>query len=147
MLFKKWHYSQTLKFFCYKLRTQFEKLLDYFRYLLYSSITTNFRVFIIMMTVEVSKCNGDVKLAIKRLKRTCDKNGLPRRWREMEYHTKPTTQRRKDKAAAVKRHLKKRAMFERRLEENSFRSKRGAKVPFESVIDANVLNSLNEQNT
>ena len=39
-----------------------------------------------MMTVEVSKCNGDMKLAIKRLKRISDKCGLPRRWREMERH-------------------------------------------------------------
>ena len=52
-----------------------------------------------MMTVEVSKCNGDVKLAIKRLKRISDKCGLPRRWREMERHTKKTNKRRKDKPA------------------------------------------------
>ena len=100
-----------------------------------------------MMTVEVSKCNGDVKLAIKRLKRISDKCGLPRRWREMERHTKKTTKRRKDKAAAVKRHLKKRAMFEHRLKEHSFRSKRGAKVPLETIIGTDLDHLMNEQDT
>tara|TARA_Y200000002_G_scaffold382042_1_gene397804 strand:- start:6710 stop:7021 length:312 start_codon:yes stop_codon:yes gene_type:complete len=82
-----------------------------------------------MMTVEVSRCNGDPRLASKRLKRLCDRNGLPKTWRDKERHTKKTTERRKNKAAAVKRHLKKRHMFEKRLEENSFRSRRGARIP------------------
>ena len=75
-----------------------------------------------MTTVDVSKCNGDVKLALKRLKRTCDKNGLPKRWREMERHVKKTTQKRKDRAAAVKRHQKKKSMQDRRMKDSSFRS-------------------------
>ena len=59
-----------------------------------------------MPSIDVSKCGGNVMVALKRLKRTCDKNGLPRRWREMERRTKETADRRRRQAAAVKRQSK-----------------------------------------
>ena len=64
-----------------------------------------------MPRVDVSKCGGDVKLALKRLKRTCDRCGLPKRMREIERHTKKTTQNRRDKDAAIKRHKKKNCLI------------------------------------
>jgi small subunit ribosomal protein S21 len=57
--------------------------------------------------IEVSKCNGQVEIAIRRLKRLCDKLGIQKRMRELEHHVKPTTKRRRARAAAVKRQLKK----------------------------------------
>lgn len=59
-----------------------------------------------MPTIDVNNCNGQVEVAIRRFKRLCDKLGLPKRYRELEHHVKKTTDRRRNKAAAVKRHLK-----------------------------------------
>lgn len=59
-----------------------------------------------MPSIDVSKCGGNVMVALKRLKRTCDKNGLPRRWREVERRAKATAERRRSQAAAVKRQSK-----------------------------------------
>lgn len=59
-----------------------------------------------MPSIDVHKCNGQVEVAIRRFKRLCDKLGLPKRMRELEHHVKKTTIRRRNKAAAVKRHMK-----------------------------------------
>ena len=59
-----------------------------------------------MPTIDVSKCGGNVIVALKRLKRTCDKNGISRRMREIERRPKNTALRRRDEAAAVKRSKK-----------------------------------------
>ena len=59
-----------------------------------------------MPEVDVNKCKGHVDTAIRRLKRLCDKLGIAKRWRELEYHEKSTEKRRRQKAAAVKRQQK-----------------------------------------
>lgn len=59
-----------------------------------------------MPKVEVTKCGGNVDVAIRRLKRMCDRLGVLKRMRELEHHVKPTTKRRRDKDAARKRVLK-----------------------------------------
>lgn len=60
-----------------------------------------------MPLVDVNKCKGNVDAAIKRLKRACDKLGIAKRLRELEFHEKDTMKRRKQKAAAIKRQQKK----------------------------------------
>ena len=59
-----------------------------------------------MPSIDVSKCGGNVIVALKRLKRICDRNGLQRRMREIERRPKNTALRRRDEAAAVKRSKK-----------------------------------------
>lgn len=61
-----------------------------------------------MPQIDVAKCKGNVEAAVKRLKRLCDKLGIARRLRELEYHEKKTEKRRKQSAAAVKRAIKSR---------------------------------------
>ena len=46
-------------------------------------------------------------VAIRRFKRLCEKAGIPSKLREMEFHEKSTSKRKRKKAAAVKRLLKK----------------------------------------
>jgi small subunit ribosomal protein S21 len=60
-----------------------------------------------MPLVDVNKCKGNVDTAVKRLKRACDKLGIAKRLRELEFHEKPTMKRRKQMAAAIKRQQKK----------------------------------------
>lgn len=45
--------------------------------------------------------------ALRRFKRVCEKAGIPTRLRQLEYYEKPTAMRKRKKAAARKRHLKK----------------------------------------
>lgn len=45
-------------------------------------------------------------IAMRRLKRACEKAGIPGKLRQLEFYEKPTTKRKRKKAAAVKRHLK-----------------------------------------
>lgn len=63
-----------------------------------------------MPDIDVMKCKGHVDTALRRLKRLCDKLGVARRWREIEYHEKKTSKRRRQAAAAVKRQQKKNSM-------------------------------------
>jgi small subunit ribosomal protein S21 len=60
-----------------------------------------------MPSIEVSRCRGQVEIAIRRLKRLCDRLGIHKSLREREHYVKPTTKRRKDRASARKRLLKK----------------------------------------
>jgi len=46
-------------------------------------------------------------VALRRLKRLCEKAGIPTRLREIEFYEKPTTRRKRQKAAAIKRLHKK----------------------------------------
>ena len=39
-----------------------------------------------MPTIDVSKCNGIVEIAIRRLKRLCEKLGIPKQMKALEYH-------------------------------------------------------------
>lgn len=59
-----------------------------------------------MPEVEVSRFGG-VEGAMRKLKRILDNNLYPRQWRELEFYTKPTEQRKRDADAADKRYRKK----------------------------------------
>jgi len=45
-------------------------------------------------------------VALRRFKRVCEKAGVLSKLRQIEYYEKPTSKRKRKKAAAVKRHLK-----------------------------------------
>ena len=60
-----------------------------------------------MPQIDLGRCKGQVDLGLRRLKRLCDKLGIARRMREIEFHEKRTSKKRKQKAAAVKRQQKK----------------------------------------
>ena len=46
-------------------------------------------------------------VAMRRFKRACEKAGIPTKLRQMEFYEKPTAKRKRKRAAAVKRYLKK----------------------------------------
>lgn len=50
--------------------------------------------------------NEPFDVALRRFKRSCEKAGILAETRKLEYFEKPTTVRKRAKAAAVKRHLK-----------------------------------------
>lgn len=45
--------------------------------------------------------------ALRRFKRSCEKAGIPTKLRQIEFYEKPTSKRKRKKAAAVKRYQKK----------------------------------------
>lgn len=45
-------------------------------------------------------------VAMRRFKRACEKAGIPAKLRQTEFYEKPTAKRKRKRAAAVKRHLK-----------------------------------------
>ena len=51
--------------------------------------------------------NEPFDVALRRFKRSCEKAGVLAEVRSREYYEKPTTERKRKKAAAVKRHQKK----------------------------------------
>ncbi|MHB8471330.1 MAG: 30S ribosomal protein S21 [Gammaproteobacteria bacterium] len=53
------------------------------------------------------KDNEPFEVAIRRFKRACEKAGLMSEVRRREFYEKPTAERKRKAAAAVKRHLKK----------------------------------------
>ncbi len=53
------------------------------------------------------KENEPFEIAIRRFKRACEKAGVLADIRRREYYEKPTTERKRKAASAVKRHLKK----------------------------------------
>lgn len=46
-------------------------------------------------------------VALRRFKRACEKAGIPTKLRQIEYYEKPTTKRKRRRAAAIKRYMKK----------------------------------------
>ncbi len=58
-----------------------------------------------MPTVRVRE-NEPFEVALRRFKRTVEKAGVLSKLRSIEFYEKPTTQRKREKAAAVKRHWK-----------------------------------------
>ena len=50
--------------------------------------------------------NEPFDIAIRRFKRACEKAGILTELRRREYYEKPTQERKRKKAAAVKRHMK-----------------------------------------
>ena len=53
------------------------------------------------------KENEPFDIAMRRFKRTCEKAGILSEIRRREFYEKPTAERKRKKAAAVKRHAKK----------------------------------------
>ncbi|WP_108652254.1 30S ribosomal protein S21 [Dongshaea marina] len=51
--------------------------------------------------------NEPFDIALRRFKRSCEKAGILSEVRRREFYEKPTTHRKRAKASAVKRHLKK----------------------------------------
>ncbi len=45
--------------------------------------------------------------SLRRFKRACEKAGIPTKLRQIEYYEKPTSKRKRKRAAAVKRYAKK----------------------------------------
>ncbi|HZZ04967.1 30S ribosomal protein S21 [Paraburkholderia sp.] len=58
------------------------------------------------MTTILVKDNEPVEVAMRRFRRTMEKNGLLTELRAREFCEKPTAERKRKKAAAVKRHFK-----------------------------------------
>jgi len=50
--------------------------------------------------------NEPFEIALRRLKRTCEKAGVLAETRKREFYEKPTQERKRKRAAAVKRHLR-----------------------------------------
>jgi ribosomal protein S21 len=65
-----------------------------------------------MPKIEVTKCGGNADVAIRKLKRLCDRLGILKRIRALEHHVKATTKRRRMKDAARKRVLKRQSQLE-----------------------------------
>ncbi len=59
-----------------------------------------------MPTVEISE-RSSFDLAMRRFKRACEKAGIMSKLRQIESYEKPTTKRKRKKAAAIKRYQKK----------------------------------------
>ena len=59
-----------------------------------------------MPTVRVKE-GENAEYALRRFKRSCEKAGILTELRRREYYEKPTAERKRKKAAAVKRHMKK----------------------------------------
>lgn len=51
--------------------------------------------------------NNAFDVSLRRFKRACEKAGIPTKLRQIEYYEKPTTKRKRKRAAAVKRAAKK----------------------------------------
>ncbi len=51
--------------------------------------------------------NEPFDIALRRFKRSCEKAGILSEVRRREFYEKPTSERKRKKASAVKRHLKK----------------------------------------
>ena len=72
--------------------------------LLYSPTFTKFRY--CEMTILRVKGNEPFEVAIRRFKRTIEKSGLLTELRAREFYERPTAERKRKKASAVKRHFK-----------------------------------------
>ena len=59
-----------------------------------------------MPMVDIQNANA-FDVALRRFKRACEKAGIPTKLRQIEYYEKPTTKRKRKRAAAVKRYAKK----------------------------------------
>lgn len=51
--------------------------------------------------------NESFDIALRRFKRSCEKAGILSEVRRREFYEKPTTERKRAKASAIKRHMKK----------------------------------------
>lgn len=65
----------------------------------------NPRCIFFMASVHIKE-NESFDVALRRFKRACEKAGILGRLRQLEFYEKPTSKRKRKKAAAVKRDLK-----------------------------------------
>ena len=72
-----------------------------------------------MPTVRVKE-NESFDIAMRRFKRACEKAGILTEIRRRENYEKPTTVRKRKAAAAVKRHLKKLAREQARMQQRRY---------------------------
>ena len=70
-----------------------------------------------MPTVKVRE-NEPFDIALRRFKRSCEKDGILSEVRRREFYEKPTAVRKRKAAAAVKRHLKKLQRESKRFEKS-----------------------------
>ena len=70
------------------------------------------------------KENEPFDVALRRFKRSCEKAGILTEIRRREAYEKPTTERKRKAAAAVKRHLKKLSKERDRLTRNPHRRRK-----------------------
>jgi len=68
-----------------------------------------------MPTVKVKE-NEPFDVALRRFKRACEKAGILTELRRREYYEKPTQVRKRKRAAAIKRHLKRLAKEQARMQ-------------------------------
>ena len=66
------------------------------------------------------KENEPFDVALRRFKRSCEKAGVLAEVRKREHYEKPTTVRKRASAAAVKRHLKKLAREQARMQQRRY---------------------------
>lgn len=59
-----------------------------------------------MPTIDIQE-NSSFDVALRRFKRSCEKAGILAKLRQVEYYEKPTTKRKRKRAAAIKRYAKK----------------------------------------
>lgn len=60
-----------------------------------------------MPVIEIHDNNSNFDVALRRFKRSCEKAGIPTKLRQIEFYEKPTSKRKRLKAAARKRYQKK----------------------------------------
>ena len=70
-----------------------------------------------MPSVKVKE-NEPFDVALRRFKRSCEKAGVLSEVRRREHYEKPTAERKRKQAAAVKRHAKKRQREAKKLEKS-----------------------------
>ncbi len=59
-----------------------------------------------MPTIDIQE-TASFDVALRRFKRACEKAGIPTKLRQIESYEKPTTKRKRKRAAAIKRYAKK----------------------------------------
>ena len=80
---------------------------------MYPQSTDTYKV-VLMPQVKVKE-NEPFDVALRRFKRSCEKAGVLSEVRRREQFEKPTTERKRKKAAAVKRHAKKVSREQRKM--------------------------------
>ena len=76
-----------------------------------------------MPKIDVSKCGGNVDVAIRKLKRICDRLGILKRMRDIERHVKNSEKKRLSKGAAIRRSQKKKIAENLAINQNRRRRK------------------------
>jgi small subunit ribosomal protein S21 len=84
-----------------------------------------------MPYVNVKECDS-FDVALRRFKRACEKAGIPTKLRQIEFYEKPTSKRKRKRAAAVKRYQKKLAK-ERELYQRNVRRVKLKEIKRESM--------------